>query len=64
MPPLSSLRSENHRECEVRPMDPEMNTPCPILFVILSERSESKDLRLRFWRKGGKPQNQNLGLDE
>jgi hypothetical protein len=33
------------------------NAPCPILAVILSERSESKDLRFVFCREGGKPQN-------
>jgi hypothetical protein len=32
------------------------NAPCPTLTVILSERSESKDLRFVFRRKGGKPQ--------
>ena len=30
--------------------------PCPILAVILSERSESKDLCLPFCRKGGTAQ--------
>ena len=29
--------------------------PCPVLSVILSERSESKDLLFGLWRKGGKP---------
>src|ERR1035438_6718279 len=29
MPPLSSLRSENHRKCEVRPIEPEGSTALP-----------------------------------
>src|ERR1022692_3233745 len=29
MPPLSSLRSENHRKCEVRPIEPERSNPLP-----------------------------------
>jgi hypothetical protein len=36
--------------------------PCPILAVIQSERSESKDLHLGiYWRKGGKPRKHPSG---
>jgi hypothetical protein len=32
------------------------NASYPLLSVILSERSESKDLLFGLWRMGGKPQ--------
>ena len=54
---LSSLRQVT---AKLSPAGSAQQLPCPILSVILSdpERSEgeSKDPRLHFWRKGGKPQ--------